>query len=198
MKHLLDASGERFEYETVMLLDSRKAHCHTKIEEYPIRTIYTDSNRETHFRPFVDSVRIYKVILKESYLSFTAFLCSGLLAALLDQGLFSLFYYKLLPSLKIGGTLLISMVGARIISLFFNYLINKNIVFRDKGSLMSRRSLISFLALCIWTMLFSYFLLKGLVWLFPGGNVLLMKICVDILLFFQNYFVQKHICFKSR
>ena len=196
MKHLLDAPGERFEYETVMLLDSRKAHCHTKIEEISIRTIYEGIERETHFRPLVDSIKIYKVILKESYLSFTAFLCSGLLAALIDQGLFSLFYYKLLPALKIGGTLLISMITARMISLLFNYFVNKYLVFRDKEKLLDGRSIFLFSLLCIWTICLSYFLVKGIIWLFPGANVLLVKIIVDSTIFFQNYLVQKHLCFR--
>lgn len=195
---LLDIPGERFEYETVMLLETRKNQFRTPIAEIPIKTIYSESNRVTHFRPFIDSIKIYKVILKESYRSFTAFLCSGLLAALIDQGMFFLLYYKILPYWKLEKALLLSLVSARIISLIFNYIVNKNIVFSCKGKLLEKKSLFYFLLLCLWTMVASYYLTKGGIFLFPNANVLGMKIMIDILLFFQNYFVQKHFCFSEK
>ena len=54
-------SGDRFEYETVMLIDAIRSGC--EIIEVPIKTVYINDNSETHFRPIKDSVRIYSIIL---------------------------------------------------------------------------------------------------------------------------------------
>ena len=54
---LLALSGDRFEYEMRML-----ALLHVsgeRIEELPVRTIYPESGRVSHHRPFRDSVRIW-------------------------------------------------------------------------------------------------------------------------------------------
>ena len=56
LKYLLTVDGERFEFETLMLLEC--VALKIPIREYPIATIYIDSNRETHFRPIKDSLMI--------------------------------------------------------------------------------------------------------------------------------------------
>lgn len=65
---LLSVEGERYEYEMNVLMDFAKKRI--LIEEVPIRTIYRDEkNSNSHFRSFVDSVRIYKDILKFTFSS---------------------------------------------------------------------------------------------------------------------------------
>lgn len=62
---LLSIGGERYEYEMNVLMAFAKAKI--PIEEVPVRTIYRDrNNSNSHFRIFLDSVRIYKDILKSS------------------------------------------------------------------------------------------------------------------------------------
>ena len=61
IKDFLDIAGERFEYETKMLI-----YCFQKeipIKEVVIETIYFNDNSETHFNPIVDSIKIYRVTL---------------------------------------------------------------------------------------------------------------------------------------
>lgn len=62
MKYLMNVPGERFEFETNMLIAARESS--TRIAEVPIQTVYIEDNRSTHFDPFRDSVRIYLVLLK--------------------------------------------------------------------------------------------------------------------------------------
>lgn len=60
MKTLLDVSGDRFEYETRMLVSA--IDCKRNIIEIPIDTIYdSKENHSTHFRPVADSIRIYQI-----------------------------------------------------------------------------------------------------------------------------------------
>ncbi len=59
---MLETSGERFEYETNMLLEMKRRKI--GFDEVKIRTIYEDNNKSTHFHPFRDSYKIYKVIFK--------------------------------------------------------------------------------------------------------------------------------------
>ena len=62
MAKLLELSGARYEFETLMLLTA--AETGRTIIEYPIRTIYQESNRGSHFKPVTDSLRICASILK--------------------------------------------------------------------------------------------------------------------------------------
>lgn len=56
-----DIAGERYEYEMNVLLTAVEAG--VAVSEVPIETVYENNNEGSHFRPFRDSVRIYKTIL---------------------------------------------------------------------------------------------------------------------------------------
>lgn len=70
---MLDIEGERYEYEMNVLVTCAKANI--PIIEVPIETIYHDKgNSCSHFRKVRDSVRIYRQLLKFSFVSFSSFL----------------------------------------------------------------------------------------------------------------------------
>ena len=54
--------GERYEYETEMLLSVRKAG--VGIGEVVIETVYINENETSHFHPLKDSWKIYKIIFR--------------------------------------------------------------------------------------------------------------------------------------
>lgn len=54
--------GERYEYEMVMLADA-KNHA-VKPVQIPIETIYLNDNRESHFSPLRDTIRIYRALFR--------------------------------------------------------------------------------------------------------------------------------------
>lgn len=61
VRNLIDIKGERFEFETNMLLESIKDY---PIIEVPIKTIYESKyNHQTHFDPIKDSIKIYRIIV---------------------------------------------------------------------------------------------------------------------------------------
>ncbi|HEX6972558.1 MAG TPA: glycosyltransferase family 2 protein, partial [Limnochordia bacterium] len=65
--HLLRLPSSGYEFELDMLLACKHQAC--EIVEQPIRTIYIDSNRSSHFRPVADSMRIYFLLFRFSLLA---------------------------------------------------------------------------------------------------------------------------------
>ena len=61
LKMLVNVSGDRFEYETNMLLAFKQQGI--DFDEVKIRTVYIEENKSSHFHPIRDSWRIYKLIL---------------------------------------------------------------------------------------------------------------------------------------
>ena len=59
---LLDLPFDRYEFETEMLRAIGEARL--EVEEVPIRTIYFEAGRGSHFRPLRDSMRICRVLLR--------------------------------------------------------------------------------------------------------------------------------------
>ncbi len=62
MKYLINVPGERFDFETNMLIAAKESS--TPISEITIQTVYIENNRATHFNPFKDSLKVYAVLLK--------------------------------------------------------------------------------------------------------------------------------------
>ncbi|MBQ7402984.1 MAG: bifunctional glycosyltransferase family 2/GtrA family protein [Lentisphaeria bacterium] len=193
MKKLLDVPGERFEFETKMLWEAKVLDI--PYQEVKISTVYEDGNSGTHFRPVRDSWLIYKTLLGGSFLQFIIFAFSGLLSFLVDIGLFSLFFYVIFC--KFPQKLLISVVLARCVSAFVNYLLNRNIVFHGDERKFDLRSLTGYLLLCLVIMASSFGLTKGAIALFPACNEAVLKSIVDILLFCISFLSQKFFVFKS-
>lgn len=189
VKVLHDVAGERFEYETNMLLAFKKS-C-IPFSETVIQTIYIDDNATTHFHPIKDSVKIYKVILR--YLvGQTAFkyTVSAILSWLIDNVLFNI-AQLLLIALADGSRILISTVSSRVLSSIFNYSVNRSIVFESKKS--NRDTLVRYYILWFCQMMVSF----GLVYLITEilalsvGLTALAKIVVDLVLFLVSYQIQK-------
>ena len=84
VEELVDVAGDRFEYETNMLLAFKEKAI--PFEENKIRTVYIEENKSSHFRTFVDSWRIYKLILAH----FFRYTASSLACAAVDTGVFTL------------------------------------------------------------------------------------------------------------
>ena len=187
---MLEVKGERFEYETNMLISfKQKAIPYT---EKKIETVYIEENKTSHFRTVRDSVRVYRFIL--------SYCLSSVLSALVDEGAFFLF----LKLINAGGlTVLISTVFARIISSLTNFAINKNKVFSNKGSVI--KTLLKYYALAVPQMLVS----AGLVYALSaiarligiGSNdivLTLIKVVVDTVLFFASFRIQQNWVFADK
>ena len=179
---LLQITGKRFEYETNMLI--KLARSGVKFIEIQIETIYNNGNRETHFRPFKDSILIYGQFFK--------FVLSSLLSAVLDIALFTLFRKTVFAS--VAKSLIFSTVSARILSGIFNYTINKNAVFKNNEK--SVTPALKYFALFLSQMLLSS-LFVDITSQFKI-NITLLKIFIDTLLFVLSFAVQKLFVFNNQ
>lgn len=183
---MLEISGERFEYETNMLL-----RCKTEnipIVEQTIRTIYIDDNKATHFHPVKDSLRVYGIIIR--------FCLSSILAFLVDYGLFNLFYDAVFRNLSFRLSL--STALARVISSVVNFTVNRKAVFHSSAPLLS--TTVKYYILCVLQLLTSIGLLKLLSMLFGQGSFIMavLKLAVDITLYFISFRVQNYWVFRQK
>ena len=127
LEKMVNVYGDRFEYETNMLLAFKEQGI--PFDEVKIRTVYIEENKSSHFRVIRDSWRIYKLILAH----FFRYTVSSLVSAVVDTGCYALFG-KLLSGL-IQGIALTAAAGiaARVISSLLNFFLNKTIVFRSSA-----------------------------------------------------------------
>lgn len=183
LSRFLTAKGERYEYELNVLLDAKEMGI--KIREVPIDTVYIDENRSSHFNPIKDSLRIYSQFVK--------YIFAALVSLGLDLSLFTLFVY-LFKSVSPEWYIFISTVGARAVSSLVNFMINKKAVFRSGGRTLGQA--VGYYVLVVFNMLVSSLavnhVVKALLW-----NETLVKLCVDTVLFFFNFFVQRELIFKK-
>ena len=179
MKQFQDLPGDHYEFEMNMLFQAAKSDMPMK--EVPIQTVYIDQNRTSHFRPFMDSIRIYKEIVK--------FGLSSIVSAVVDVGLFTLIFGLLSGN---AWALFSATSLARLVSSTINFTLNKQVVFESKESTLTQAT--EYYLLCIVQMLASWLILQGLVML-NDEHVVLLKIITDGFLFFVSFFVQRTVIF---
>ncbi len=170
--------GERFEYEINVLLHAVESG--QDIQEHPIATVYLESNRSSHFRPLVDSAKVYAPLLRFSLSSLAAFLLDFALVLALQAA---------------TGNLLVAVVGARMCSSVFNFLMNRRLVFRARSEF--RRSLVGYFSLAGVILAANYALmalLNGLLMI----PLVVAKVSTEIVLFLASYLAQKRIVFVNR
>ncbi len=202
MEKSLHLPGDRFEFETEMLLATRQTH--TPILEYPIETVYLNENSGTHFRPVKDACRIYGVIFRFLFGEFFTFILSSVSSAVLDWLLFRLFFYTVFPNDMIWygwhPRIFLSVFLARALSSVWNFCINRYIVFSKPGQERQPlgSSLRSYYALCVVILAASWLATAGLSHVIPEQWLHLGKAGVDTALFLLCFFVQKYLIFRSK
>ncbi len=182
-------SGERFEYETNMLLEMKTLSL--PFVEEPITTVYSDNNKATHFSPFKDSIKIYAVILK--------FMLSSLIASIIDILLFTLLNLCLAAAFgeNESARVFTATAGARVVSSLVNYFVNKSRVFRSEQPI--KRTVIRYYILCAAQLTLSFLLVNGLSMLFGTDKSIwqsVIKMVVDTGLFFLSFGIQREWVYK--
>jgi putative flippase GtrA len=170
---MVSLQGERYEYEMNMLLFLKRGNIsHVEI---PIEAIYIDHNRSSHFRPLLDTARIFKQFFAYSV---TSLLCAGA-----DYLLYALFA-------AIGFLTPFAYAGARLCSAAMNFSINRAKVFHN-GYHMDSAAKYALLVLAnIGAGSFCANILTG-----AGLPGVLAKLLVDTVLFAANYYIQKRLVF---
>jgi glycosyltransferase involved in cell wall biosynthesis len=116
MELCLSIRANRYEFETEQLVVI-KAH-RMSVREIPIRTIYIESNRDSHFRPLRDSARIYFVLLRYSIAS--------IVTEMADLAVFA-------TVMAASGDLVWSNVIGRLVALWVQFMLLQSFVFRLRG-----------------------------------------------------------------
>ncbi len=188
LKSFSNIEGERFEYETNMLLQMKRMGI--EFVEQPIETVYEDENAGTHFDPVKDTWRIFKIMFK--------FLLSSAGSTLIDLGIFYL-VMRIFGGCFGKFAELGSTVIARICSSFANFNANNSIVFANKSNY--KRAMFRYYCLCIPQMFVS----AGLVTFFnnlcqnsAAIIATLIKFAVDTCLFFISYHIQREWVFSQK
>lgn len=188
VKEFLDIDGERYEYETNMLIEAKQKKF--KFQELKIQTIYIEDNKSSHFNPVKDSIKIYLLIFRHLF----KFSIVGAFSTIIDLGLFSLFMFlfnNLSPKEKIFWSTLI----ARIFSSLFNYFSNSKVVFNNTAD--KKVTMTKYYILAVLQMSLSYFAVLSL------SNSLLIiyttivKVLVDFVLFLLSFQIQREWVFKK-
>ncbi len=178
IKRLLQIQGERYEYETNMLMSL--ARDGVRIVEVPIQTIYIDGNSSSHFDPIGDSVRIYKEILKFSASSLAGFFADYLLFVVFDL---------------ISGSVVLSNVSARVFSSALNFTLNRRFVFKSEKKLLS--SALQYFALAVFILIVNTALISVLT-VNIGINKYAAKIIVECVMFLFSFTVQRALVFCKK
>jgi putative flippase GtrA len=171
--------GDRFEYELRLLL--RAARERLPIEEVGIATVYLEGNRSSHFRPVIDSARIYGPLF--------AFAGSSLLAFAVDAAL-------LAGMVALTGQLATSAVTARLISATLNYSVNRSAVFGGAGRVPHRRALPRYAFLAAASLTANVLLLRYLT--AATGSLAIGKVATEVALFLAGFAVQRAFVFHRR
>lgn len=180
--------GERFEYETNMLLNMKRMGI--GFAEQPITTVYDPEDYSSHYDAVKDSWLIFKVMFR--------FLISSLGSTLIDLTVFYLMM-RFFGAAAGKYAELISTAVARALSSFANFNANNSVVFENKRGY--KRALVRYYCLCIPQMLVSAGLVTLINRLLSNSVPIiatLIKFAVDICLFFISYQIQREWVFSQK
>ena len=173
-----DVPGERYEYELQVLL--RAGRSGIRLEPLPIATIYLADNASSHFRPVVDSLRVYAPLL--------AFLASSLAAFVIDT-------VALLALQALTGDLLVAVVGARLTSAGVNFVVNRRLVFDGDHRVRTRTAAARYAALATALLALNFLLLSALG--AAGIALLPAKVLTELALVSTSFAAQRAFVFRA-
>lgn len=187
--------GDRFEYETNMLLAFKNEGI--PFDEVKIRTVYIEENKSSHFRVITDSWRIYKLILAH----FFRYTASSLASFVADAGLVYLLS-RLLGGILVDPALsATATIGARAGSSILNFFLNKKLVFQSRvstGKAMLRYYALALPQLAIqWLLNLGFYSLLGISERQAGLRTLI-HILVMTLLFIVSFTIQQRWVFAPQ
>ncbi len=187
---MLTIEGDRYEYETNALL--KMDSLGMQYTEQKIDTVYIEENKNSHFHPVRDSLRIYGLILK--------FISSSLIAALVDLAAFAILSI-LLSAFAGDWSDTVAVILARIISSAVNFLINQKAVF--KSGIDGKTAVVRYYILAVAIMLLSAGSLTLITYLLgittPDFTALktIIKLVIDGVLFLCSFRLQRNWVFAN-
>lgn len=177
----LDIPGERYEYEMNVLLTCSRLG--VPILEKEINTIYIDGNASSHFDTIKDSWCVYKEILR--------FSSASLISFLVDYGIYSFLTLRT-AGLDSMTSILISNLGARIVSASVNYTINRKLVFQSNVHIVRSVGQYALLAMGI---LAGNTIVLSILADYLSIDRYVAKLITELMFFWFSWLVQRKIIF---
>ena len=194
LEYIATIAGDRFEYETNMLLAMKEQGI--PFDEVKIRTVYIEENKSSHFRVIHDSWRIYKLILRH----FFKYTLSSMVSAVVDTVAYtvlSVLFGGILKGLALTSA---AGVGARVISSLLNFYMNKKLVFNS--SVSTGKAMVRYYMLAVPQMAAQVLLTQGVYALLgiPDGATglrTLIYVIVMTALYIISFMVQQRWVFAA-
>ncbi len=181
---LLEIEGNGFDYEINMLVEFKYRQISYIEKQILIEPI---AGQYAKYNPLKDIVKFLSVMIK--------YAVSSLSATVIDLVAFYIFMLLCQSSMLSWDDSIIILVAtilARVISATFNCIVNKKAVF--KADVPIRRVIIKFYIFTLFRAILSYGVVYGLAYLLGsyGANfTVVVKLVVDLVLFFIGYDIQK-------
>ena len=175
MELSLAIRSNRYEFETEQIIAAKTAGL--QFMEVPIRTVYIDDNRGSHFNPVLDSFRIYFVLLR--------YALSSIATALTD---FFVFYILTAN----GMALLSANMSARAVALWIQFMLLKKYVFKSKAGFWIFAAYVAYV-------FFSGYVSAVMQQQFAaqlGNSPLLAKIVVELVIWIFNFMFLREVIFR--
>lgn len=193
--------GDRYEYEMQMLCDVCKEKI--PVREVPISTVYIEENKSSHFHPLRDSMRVYRLLLKNAggtLWQALSFAFSSAVAFLIDLAVDFLFYALLFRHLFDQSTaVLLSLLVARVVSSVVNYAVNRRLVFRSGGAVAGTFLRYALLAVGVY---FGNFYLDRFFFVAVFSSALAFKpvalVLAELICFPASFVIQKYLIFPKK
>ncbi len=172
---LLKTPSNRYEFEFDVLAKLVRSKPYTEI---PIETVYEPGNPTSHFRPLLDSARIYFVFIRHTAVA--------LLFAALDFGAFSLIALLLPP----GAAFLI----VRPITATLYFFTMRRFVYHSHRSIP--RQFVEYVSLVGINILVASLVMGGIGPL-AGNSSTIFYLMITSVLFFVNFLIQRFFIFRT-
>ena len=192
---IVNVHGDRFEYETNMLLAMKENGI--PYDEVKIRTVYIEENKSSHFHPIRDSWRIYKLILRH----FFKYTLSSIASAVVSTTAYAVLTMALRSFFQDFALTAVAGVGARVISSLLNFYLNKRLVFQSKVS--TGKALLRYYTLAVPQMAAQVLLTQGVYSLLnipdtAGGLRTLIYAVVMTALYIVSFMIQQRWVFAPQ
>ena len=195
LEKLVHVYGDRFEFETNMLLAFKTKGI--DFDEVKIRTVYIEENKSSHFRVIHDSWRIYKLILAH----FFRYTLSSLTSAVVDTGAYAFLSWALKGMLQGFALTAAAGVAARVVSSLLNFFMNQKLVFQTNVD--TKKAMLRYYCLALPQMAAQVLLTQGVYTLFSipdsaGGLRTAIYAVVMTVLYFLSYMIQQRWVFAPQ
>lgn len=167
-----------YDFELEMLVTCRSAG--QPVREIPIRTIYIENNRSSHFNPLRDSMRIYFV--------FVRFLGVSLSSSAIDNVVF-IGVHTLTPNV------VACLIAARAVAGTWGYFMNKRAVFHSHVS--NRNAAPKYWLTVVVYAAVSYMIIRSITSVTPIP-VVPAKLMTESVLFFASFVLQRDYIFAPK